>query len=234
MSNKKKPQALKKRGCVKMDIMDFTGGMNSFAMIENAIYSFIYSIQDIVETIGAVIIILGLINAFLGYKIFKVTLAISGFFVGALVGVIIFIAANADSLLYASFDGMIWFVLIGAIAGALFAMFFHKVAVFLTIWTFGALAFTLITQNEQMSLVLGLICGIVGVIVEKYVIIATTAFAGGYLVSAGFWLFGAASLEFNDTRAVSWVVAILGIVFQFWLELKKSVGKEGKMVFLSF
>ncbi|MDR1689391.1 MAG: TMEM198/TM7SF3 family protein [Clostridiales bacterium] len=217
-----------------MDIMDFTGGMNSFAMIENAIYSFIYSIQDIVETIGAVIIILGLINAFLGYKIFKVTLAISGFFVGALVGVIIFIAANADSLLYASFDGMIWFVLIGAIAGALFAMFFHKVAVFLTIWTFGALAFTLITQNEQMSLVLGLICGIVGVIVEKYVIIATTAFAGGYLVSAGFWLFGAASLEFNDTRAVSWVVAILGIVFQFWLELKKSVGKEGKMVFLSF
>lgn len=184
--------------------------------------SVIPNFEQTLGEIGVFILIFGVVNAFFGYRLFKVMLSIIGFLVGAAVGSICFLRSG-------SFDSntMIAWVVIGGLIGAALAGIFHGLGVFLAVGFMGAIAGLIITQDTNSALVFGGICGIAGVVFEKYVIIVTTALSGGTLAATGFWFAGLSSGENLNARALGWIVCICGLAFQLWRE-KRGKTNDGK------
>jgi len=185
----------------------------------NSLYPYFPNIVEYIGTIGMVLIIAGLLNAFFGYKLFKVVLAIIGFLAGAAAGFAVFLMTGDGAV---GGDAMIWYILIGGLIGSFIAGFLHKVGVFLVVGSMGVIVAFLATQNTQFSLVLGVICGVVGVFLEKYVIIVSTSLAGGSLTSTGIWLVSLSNGKETNSQIIGWVIGIAGICFQLWQERKKS------------
>lgn len=173
---------------------------------------------DMIEGIGGILLIFGLLDALLGYKKFKIMLAITGFLTGATAGFLIFFY-NGNGI--ADSDAIRIYMLIGGIIGAALAGTFHKVGVFLTVGALSAIVFLFITQSTFASLLLGTACGIAGVFIEKYIIIITTAFSGGSLAAMGLWMIGIASGSNMNFPAMSLTIGIGGLVFQLWLERRR-------------
>lgn len=183
---------------------------------------FIPNFDKILQTIGLIMLILGLVNAFFGYKIFRVMLVLIGFLVGALAGgmISIYIQFNSSSDI-----GLFWvFVLIGGLVCAALAGFFHHLGVFLATGAMGVLVGFLMIQNTAAALVIGVLVGLFSVLFEKYVVIFSTGISGGRLAALGIQYIGMAGGEYMDVRAVGWGIAIVGIIVQLLLEL--SVGKQ--------
>ena len=179
-------------------------------------------IAAIFVPLGIVLLLWGLANAFFGYKIFKVVLAITGFFTGmlllpAVVGLLLFFSPDiSEGSLIAL---MVLLGLVGGVIGAVLAVLLYKVGVFFSVGMMGFIVFFVIVQQAEIALVLGIICGIAGVILDKYVIIVSTGLSGGSLVGAGFGMitsnFGAFLI------VIGLIFGICGIVFQVWMERRK-------------
>ena len=137
------------------------------------------------ETIGVVLILIGLALAFCGYRIFKVFLAVTGFFAGAGLGFLL--AFISDS---ASTDQIIIYMLIGGIAGTVIAKFFYSLGVFITAGGISAFAFYFITASVSVALLSGIVCGVICCILEKYAIIFITVAAGSILMYSGIAMCG--------------------------------------------
>lgn len=179
-------------------------------------------IAAIFVPLGIVLLLWGLANAFFGYKIFKVVLAITGFFTGmlllpAVVGLLLFFSPDiSEGSLIAL---MVLLGLAGGVIGAVLAVLLYKVGVFFSVGMMGFIVFFVIVQQAEIALVLGIICGIAGVILDKYVIIVSTGLSGGSLMGAGFGMitsnFGAFLI------VIGLIFGICGIVFQVWMERRK-------------
>jgi len=190
----------------------------------NFLYAYFPNVIEYIGTIGAVLVIVGLLDAFFGYKLFKIVLAIIGFLVGAEVGFVVFLQAGGGAV---GSDAMIGYIVIGGLIGSFIAEFFHKVGVFLVVGAMGMIVAFLTTQDAQSSLVIGIICGVAGVFLEKYVIIVTTSLSGGLLTATGFWFIAFSNGQNTDTKVIGWVIGIAGICFQLWLEKKKPKETDG-------
>lgn len=187
----------------------------------NLLELLIPDLDEWIEVIGILILFCGIAEAFFGYKLFNLLLGIIGFSIGATVGVMLFLQSGN---IYNNSDAIRIYILIGGIIGAALAETFHKLGVFLTVGAMGMFIIFLITQNEQISLVLGIICGIAGVIIEKYIIIVTTALSGGKLAAMGIWFIGLANGENKRVQLLGWIIGICGMVFQLWIEKVKPIG----------
>lgn len=171
------------------------------------------NLEGIFGGIGFLILIFGIVNAFFGYKLFKIMLSIIGFLVGTAVGLILFLRnGSADS------NAMIVWIFIGGFIGATLADIFYDLGVFLAVGLVGASTVFIITQNISSSIALGVICGIVSVFLEKYVIIVTTALSGGALTATGIWFIRLSNGEYASPQVLGWIIGICGIVFQLWTE----------------
>ena len=179
-------------------------------------------IAAIFVPLGIVLLLWGLANAFFGYKIFKVVLAITGFFTGmlllpAVVGLLLFFSPDiSEGSLIAL---MVLLGLAGGVIGAVLAVLLYKVGVFFSVGMMSFIVVFVIVQQAEIALVLGIICGIAGVILDKYVIIVSTGLSGGSLMGAGFGMitsnFGAFLI------VIGLIFGICGIVFQVWMERRK-------------
>ncbi len=188
-----------------------------------SMYLAIYrEISAIFVPLGIVLLLWGLANAFFGYKIFKVVLAITGFFTGMLllptvVGLFLFFSTDISE--GSSIALIVLLGLVGGVIGAVLAVLLYKVGVFFSVGMMGFIVFFVIVQQVWPALVLGIICGIVGVILDKYVIIVSTGLSGGSLAGVGVGMitgnFGAFLI------AIGLIFGICGIVFQVWMERRK-------------
>jgi Domain of unknown function (DUF4203) len=135
---------------------------------------------------AAVAIILGLLNCFFGYRLFKVMLAIYGFVLGAVFGAVVgggLTNGNTLAVIGAGLGG-------GLLGAGLMVAFY-----FLGVFVVGAAAGALLAGSIGSALgvdlpalvviVVAVIVGIIALALQRVVIILATAFSGAWLVIEG-------------------------------------------------
>jgi uncharacterized membrane protein YeaQ/YmgE (transglycosylase-associated protein family) len=129
---------------------------------------------------SVIAILWGLVDCFLGYKIFKVTIGLLGGLAGAVLGQFIAQSAGAGD------GGQLAGLLIGALLGAGTAFLLYVAAVFLAGFGFGAtLAILLLAHFNHMvallaSIVVGVVAGFIAVKMQKVLIILATSLLGAF------------------------------------------------------
>ena len=133
----------------------------------------------------------GMICCFLGYKAFKFVLGIFGFVAGLFIGNILVVT-------FFEFDGLVmWIiVIVGGILGAGLSVSLYFFGIFVTGAVAGGLLGSVISTEVTVEpiiviLVMGLIFGILALVVQKLIIIVSTALAGAWMaVSGGAYFLG--------------------------------------------
>jgi hypothetical protein len=137
------------------------------------------------ELPAAVMIVLGgALSCFAGYRLFKITLAIYGFIFGAML---------ASSMMgITNTTGMIVAALVGGLAGALILLFAYFIGIALIGAGLGALlvhvGWSYVRPGDPpVAILIALaIAGAIGaMLLQRYVIIVSTAFAGAWTVIVG-------------------------------------------------
>lgn len=156
---------------------------------------------------AGIILAVGLLENFLGYKIFKIQVAIVLFAAGAYYGYLLL--------------GPTVHHILGIIAGVLLGMFLaaisikiYKAGVFLFVGLWTGLLAASITDLLWAGVIAGIILGLIGAALVKPGIIISSSMAGGSMMAAG--ILGLLRLNFYN---VFWIgafsLAIAGAVFQF-------------------
>jgi uncharacterized protein DUF4203 len=136
----------------------------------------------------------GILTCFWGYRILKVSLGIIGFIAGACGGWEI-----GMSLVHASTGIALGCALIGGLVGVGLCLGFYFLGIFLlgaTAGTVVAAAFFGGTGHPPQPIVflaLAMIFGVIALVAQKFMIVASTALTGSYLIMAGVWPFVADS-----------------------------------------
>lgn len=187
-----------------------------------------------------ILVVIGALECFAGYKIYKIWLAVSGFMVGAVIGGLIGQIGGDDGL------AIVLALFLGALCAAL-NVFFMKLGVFIQCFcggflfafvplgmsqipadamSMGKMAANLALKGETgidlmtpfvLALILGILCGILGVIFFKFAIILSSSVLGGFLISMGIGLMTDISLVMGFTITLT----ILGVSVQYLTTGKK-------------
>ena len=162
-----------------------------------------------------ILLVFGAILCFLGYKFFKVQIAIFGFLAGFTIGVI------GISVILANPAIGIAVGIVGGVLFALLALKFYVVGVFLIVGALGFQATYLLSQNILLSILLGIILGIIGAVLTRHMIIIITAVSGGIMIGAGTSaLLGIADTVVVAATIVAYIVA--GLLAQYKMNPKSS------------
>jgi hypothetical protein len=149
-----------------------------------------------------VMVVIGAVACFAGYRVFRVLLALQGFIAGVILGL-----ALANSIPLAP-DQLTTVRLIlglgGGLIGAAVAWLLFIVAVFLSGAAFGVLIANAVATNTGdpsrlvLILVLALVGGIVALSFQKLFIVVSTAFGGALLAVSGAYRFLTGQGNNND------------------------------------
>ncbi len=182
---------------------------------------------------GLLIVLLGLIITFFGYRLLKFTLIISGFGLGAYLGWFLGTRTGAAGWLVAVAG-----IVLG-IGGALLTVWLFRLSVFLLGAIAGALLTTIFSwgsgwQHLLVVIAGALIGGVLAVLIQRPVLSFLTAFVGSWWVVAGFFsLFGRTRLRLADGAempliAILWLgLGVLGFLVQL-LRTGRHREKRGK------
>ena len=133
-------------------------------------------------------IILGLLTCFFGYRMFKIILGILGFFLGAALAGSFAVSAISDSQF-----ALIFITIIGGIAGAVVLVAFYFLGVFLFGAGLGYLAGVTLclrmgwSHEIIISFILAAVVGVLALLIQRFMIIVSTAFVGSWAVISGFY-----------------------------------------------
>lgn len=154
--------------------------------MNKAVEDLIADSQGTLSILVAFSVLFGLIQCFFGYRIFKFVLAITGCLIGAALGATIGFALSRD-------QGVSFLSAVaGAIVVSFLSVFLYVAGVFVVGAFFGSLVGTfllsLVKPEPQTALIVipAIIGGIIAVIFSRFMIIASTSFAGAWSVVAGF------------------------------------------------
>lgn len=177
-------------------------------------------------TLSAVIAIaLGLVVCFFGYRLFRIVLAIYGFVLGAVLGLLV-AGLLGGSNTYVSLIA----ALVGGLIGAALMATLYKLGVFLVGAVAGAVLAGMIGANLSSDLrviaivLAAVLLGIVAVIFQRIVIILATAFSGSWVVAqAGAALIAGRTMAWGDLLSNRFIPELdgtaLGGFFAVWLLL---------------
>lgn len=134
------------------------------------------------------LLLLGIVECFWGYRLFRIILAITGFFVGAGIGVAL--AGNAQQSI------VILAALGGGLLGAILFYFLYFVGPFLAgiglgITLAGILAADLNATASATNVIIivgAVLGGLIGLALSKYIIMLSTAFIGASQIIAAIML----------------------------------------------
>jgi len=157
-----------------------------------------------------------LIYCFFGYKLQKLLITLSGIGTGAIVGALIGALSLEEAVIILS-------ALILAILGGFIAYKLFRIGIFLQFWLLGTLVFAALFAVARLfelipvSIILGLLIGILALVLHKGFVILTTAISGGMIAGACIGLsLGQPVLSI----VIGILLAVLGAVVQFALEKK--------------
>jgi len=193
--------------------------------------------DSVIGLFGVIFLVLGLVMAMFGYKVYKFFLFCDGFFFGVIIGAIIGNDANPLmlGLLLGILSGtlcvlfmrigifiMLFFrgflmVMIPSVKGQIREMLTPDklLEILLELITEGGAEIQIIDQDVIMPAILtGLVLGILGVIFMRVLIILSTGLYGGLMSGAGLCMVtGRFSIEM--LLCVGIVISLIGIVLQF-------------------
>jgi uncharacterized protein DUF4203 len=128
----------------------------------------------------------GLLICFLGYRLLKLTLGVMGFIIGATGG-----WAAGLSLAQSNNGIALLCAVIGGVIGAVLCIWLFFLGIFLLGASAGTIVATALFHaagNQPqpiLVLVLAVVFGLIALVLQKLMIIVSTAFSGSYLVIAG-------------------------------------------------
>lgn len=140
--------------------------------------------QDIIDIIIGLSIIIGAIQCFFGYRIFKVILGFIGFILGGTITAA-FVFGIYHQKIIALLTGLIGGFIGSALMVALYFIGIFLIGAFLGM-VLGAALFAAGNNPEPaVLLILGVIAGVIALIFQKFMIIVSTGFVGAWSVVAG-------------------------------------------------
>lgn len=178
------------------------------------------------SVIGLGIFIVGCLECFMGYKLFKILNMVKGFLFGAIIGMIPLMTTQFIGSEIGRIFVEILIILVPGIIGALLANFLHMVCVFLSAFVVGVfLGIVLLGSLDNVGvalvggIILGIIFGIVSCILEKYVRIIKSAITGAAMMGVS-----VALILMNIPVAILCFIlfTVLGIVVQSNASKKKA------------
>jgi Domain of unknown function (DUF4203) len=171
---------------------------------------------------------LGIVQCFFGYRIFRVVLGITGFFLGGLIG-----GYLALGLIHSQIGAIIG-ALIGGLIGAALMAGLYIVGVFLIGALFGAMIALAVlsiggsSPSAWIVVIAALAAGVLAAVFQRVVIVLATAFGGAWWTLTGIaTLAGAITLETPRewlgalaSASAGWligwlVLGIVGLFFQY-------------------
>ena len=147
------------------------------------------SIKNILSVVGGFTIVIGVLQCFFGYKLFKLWCACIGFLVGGIIGMTLYASGLITGSILIDVIGMI-IVISLCFVGAFIAYKAYLVGVFIysfvAAFLVGFIVMGLITDSMNTGLITGLIAGVamgvIAVIFQRFWIIAATSVSGGIAI----------------------------------------------------
>ena len=181
-------------------------------------------IQGAQGLLVCVALVVGAMQCFFGYKLFRAMTAIIGFIVGGVIGAFLGVAMAGQS-------GAILGLLVLGVLGALLAYALYQLGVFIVCFGAGAMVGLMLAtmmgstdSNGTLTFMIfcGLILGVVGIILTKPIIILSTGIGGG--MSMGFAL--GTLIDETAGLVLGVILSVIGVCVQFYLEKEKSANGE--------
>ena len=179
----------------------------------------VYS-QVMLNVIIGLGILLGSVQCFFGYRIFKIIIGLTGFMLGGVLGGAIGFAASQEEWV-ALLSGIV-----GGFIGAALLMMLYFIGVF-AIGAFlgvvlGTALFAAAKSNPEPAvlLILAVIGGVITIIIQKFMIILSTSFGGSWIVVTGIAYFTTDAIDpTNIERLFQTGGTHLYVILIFWIAL---------------
>ena len=165
-------------------------------------------------------IIFGAVQCYFGYHLFKITLGITGFIVGG------GLAVALSSSIYPNESIPLIAGLVGGVIGATLSITLYYVGIFFIGALFGGIIGSTCLSamghdpNTAVIVIAVTITGILALIIQKYMIIISTSFAGAWLIVAGIAYFATGAVSPTDIEYILHSSGVLYFVVMFcWIIL---------------
>ena len=180
------------------DLMDMPQNGNGLADVQQHLQKMADLPSDVYGIIIVLSILVGAVECFFGYRIFKFLLGVAGFLAGGFLAGAIGYHASQDQG-FALLTG-----LVGGIVGAVLIVVLYFVGVFLLGAALGGGIGAALYANSgsepepAVLLILAVIAGAVALFLQKFIIVVSTAFAGAWGVVVGITYFVGGEIDTTD------------------------------------
>ena len=197
-------------------MFDLVGNLGGMQLLEDfSFMSLIGGLGDIGKAIAGVCLLIGLIQCFAGFKVYKFMMGVFGFFFGAAIGAVVAVLCKIPD----------YSLLVAAVLGIIFAFLSYKlylIGVFLMTFISSIFVLMVLVQNIYIAAIAAFVIALLAVFFVKPVIIVTTSLSGAELiVSAMGVLIGFYRLGFFIILALKLFFVVVGIVLQFLTNMKR-------------
>jgi hypothetical protein len=157
---------------------------------------------EIVEPAILVAILIGMVQCFFGYRLFKVAVAIIGFSLGAALAMAIISAISIEKI------AVLLSGLLGGITGAVMVLTLYYVGIFAMGAALGGIAGSFAGSAAGLSSAMWLIiaaaviAGILALIFQKYMVILATSFGGSWLMVMALGCFATGAKHVDDIESI--------------------------------
>jgi len=177
---------------IGMQVFEFLvalAGIKELSELLVSLHELDQSIKNTLSVVGGFTIVFGILQCFLGYKLFKVWCGFIGFLVGGIIGLMLYASGVFAGSIILQIAGF-FIILLLACTGAYVAYRAYLVGVFIYAAVTAFLVFFiligLITNTVNTGLIggfiAGVIFGVIAVIFRRFWIIATTSVSGGITI----------------------------------------------------
>lgn len=166
--------------------------------------------DDIIRLFACVSLVIGAVECFAGFKIMKTMMAIWGFFIGSVLGVVIGVVAESTVL------GVTAVILLGMTL-AFLSFKLYAAGVFLLTSFLTATAVYIVCENIYAALMIAVVVGVFSIYFIKPMVISTTAISGaGIILSSAYLIMDLGINPEPVITAVLWIpIAVGGVVVQY-------------------
>lgn len=180
--------------------------------------------NSVTRLLACISLIIGAVECFAGFKVMKAMMAVWGFFIGAIIGVVIGMAAKSIGF------GVASAVILGCVS-AILSFKLYLAGIFILTAFLTAVALYIVFENIFIALLFAVGVGTVAVFFVKPVVIATTSISGaGIILSSAYIIMNLGMNASPIVTVILWIpIALSGIAVQY-ITTQKTKGKKIKVL----